>query len=91
MNKIKLPLFPEDVIKIGRNKYITLKQLRDYVLNNHPKLAERYCIHKKFNTSTGAVNKKYAWHSIIDEMNRDGISEQFIKTMLWISNTEDQN
>lgn len=91
MKKMKLPLFPEEVIRVGRNKFITIKQLRDYVFKNHPDLAERYCIHKTFNPSTGAVEKKYAWHSIIDEMNSDGTSEEFIKTMLWTSNTEDPN
>lgn len=83
MSKGRLPLFPEQVIKIGRNKFLTNRQLREYVLKNHPDIAERYCIHKKFNSSTGEIEKKYAWHSIIDVMNKEGHSDVLIKTMLW--------
>ena len=78
-----MPIFPEEVIRIGRNKYLTKKQLRDYILNTHPDIADQYCIQKKFNSETGEIEKRYAWHSIIDVMNKEGHSDTLIKTMLW--------
>lgn len=91
MKKSKLPLFPEDVIKLGKDRYITKRQLRDYILKNHKSIADQYCISKKFNSITGEIEKRYAWHSIIDVLNRDGLSDAIIKTKLWTSNEGSQN
>lgn len=79
--KTKLPLFPSDEIDIGNNTYITISHLKSYIVRHHGNIAERYCILKKFNRETGWIDKLYAWHSIFDVLNIEGISEQIIKQM----------
>jgi hypothetical protein len=91
MSNFNFPLFPDDVIKISRNKYITKKQLKDYVLNNYQDIVDQYCIYKKFNSVTGEVDRKYAWHSIIDVINRSGLSDKIIQNLTWTLNEESQN
>ena len=80
---MKLPLFPEEVNKIGRNKFLTKRQIRKYILTHHQDIAEKYCLTKTFNKKTGEVERTYAWHSIIEVMNKEGHSEVMIKQLLW--------
>jgi len=91
MSKTRLPLFPEEVNRIDRNNFITKKQIRKYILENHSDIADRYCLTKKFNAETGQVEKTYAWHSIIEVMNKEGHSEVMIKQILWTLKSEDQD
>lgn len=84
MKKQTLPIFLEDVNQIGRNQFLTKRQIRECIMQNvSSELLERYCIFKKFNRVTGEIDKKYAWHSIIDELNRSGESDAIIKQLLW--------
>jgi len=84
MSKMKLPPFPEEVNIIGKDKYLTKKQIRKYILEHHKDLAEQYCLTKTFNTNTGNIDKTYAWNSIIEVMNNEGYSDTMIKYFLWI-------
>lgn len=83
MNKAKLPIFLDEVNKIGKNKYLTKRQIQDYILTNYSELAKDYCIHRSYNKDTGLIERKYAWHSIIDELNKNGGSTKLIKDLLW--------
>lgn len=91
MSNTKLPLFPEEVNRIGRNNFITKRQIRKYILAYHNDIAERYCLTRKFNKETGEVEKTYAWHSIIEVMNKEGHSEVMIKQIIWTLKNEDQD
>jgi hypothetical protein len=79
----KLPIFPEEVNKIGRTQFLTKNHIRAYILREHPDLAEEFCIFRRFNPDTGELDKKYAWSTIIDIMNKDGRSEILISKLLW--------
>lgn len=64
----KLPVFPEDEFQIG-DLWITKKQLQRATLELFPEIVERSCIFSAFDTTTGRVVKKYAWHSVFSDLN----------------------
>lgn len=88
--KRKLPSFPEDVNRIGRS-FVTKNQIRKAILKDFPVLVEEYCIFRRFDPVSGLIKKKYAWHSIIELLNKDGKSEEIITKLLWTSKHEEQN
>lgn len=65
----KLPVFLDEEFQVG-DLWITKKQLRKAVLGLFPNIVERSCISSKFDTATGEVVKKYAWHSVLSDINR---------------------
>lgn len=80
--KRRLPLFPEEVNNLGKGQFLTKRHIRSFILKEYPELTEEYCIFRKFNRATGQVDKKYAWHSIMDVLNKDGRSEIVISKLL---------
>lgn len=79
--KSKLPLFPGDEVDIGDNTYVTTGHLKSYILRNHNDVLDQYCIKKRFNPETGVIEKQYAWHSVFDVLNIQGVSEEIIKKL----------
>lgn len=86
---MKLPLFPEDVIDLGNDIFITKTQLREFILLNYPTIAEQYYLYGHFNVQTGLIDRKYAWHSIIEVLNNENFSEEIIKAFYGFRETEE--
>jgi hypothetical protein len=74
-----LPLFPDDVIEISDGFYITKKHLRQHILEEYYDLASQYCISKTFNIKTGKIERKFAWHSILEALNDSNKSKDIIE------------
>jgi hypothetical protein len=53
--------FPFNAVKKVVPEFVT----QDYL--------SRFCIHKTFNSSTGKIDRKYSWESILMDMNEHGI------------------
>lgn len=73
-----LPLFPDEIIEISDDLHITRVHLRRYILEHYKDIADQYCIVRTFNNKTGDVDKKYAWHSIMEVLNDNGHSQEII-------------
>jgi hypothetical protein len=43
---------------------------------------DRYCIHKQFNRTTGAIDRKYAWDALIYDLKRDGTLKKILDYIL---------
>jgi hypothetical protein len=82
MNNRRLPLPLEEVNKIGRSHYLTRTQIRNAIMAKHPALIEEHVMTRKFNSTTGEIEKTYAWSSIIEILNKDGLSEKIIANLI---------
>ncbi len=76
---ITLPIFPDDVFQVG-DLFITKGQLRKAVTELYPEIVTNYCHTKK--PVNGQVERFYAWHSILGDINRiEGGAEQVINKL----------
>jgi hypothetical protein len=82
----KLPVFPENEFKVG-DLWITKVQLRKAVIELFPEMfAEDENGHNRYKISSkqivdGSKVKKYAWHSILDDLNKAGKAEEVLNRL----------
>jgi len=82
MAEKKLPVFPDDEFQVG-DLWITKIQLRKAIMELFPEMfvesdgKNNYRITSK-EVNNGSRVKKYAWHSILDDLNKAGKAEDVI-------------
>jgi hypothetical protein len=81
MRNQKLPTPLEDVNQLGR-LFVTKEQIRNAIYAEHPQLVENHCVFRRFNPLTGRIEKKYAWLSVIEILNKEGKAAAVVKELL---------